>query len=155
MSGFMLISFMFIMMTHPLTMVILLICMSLMISLITGFMLNTFWFSYMLFLVMVGGMLVVFIYMTSVASNEKFLIKYNLFISIFIFFIFSLFIYMFFKNYSMSTDLSLYSYQYMFNKFVMIPFCAVVMLMIIYLLITLIAVVKITQLNLGPLRQKY
>lgn len=142
-------------MTHPLAIVLALICFSLVVSLITGFFINSFWFRYILFLVIVGGILVVFIYITRVASNEKFLFKYNFIYSIIFFFIIIFPLYFFLKNYFKRRDLNLISYENIINKFIIFPYCSIIALIIVYLLVTLIVVVKITQLNIGPLRQKY
>nr|YP_008815293.1 NADH dehydrogenase subunit 6 [Oncocephalus breviscutum]AGO28010.1 NADH dehydrogenase subunit 6 [Oncocephalus breviscutum] len=68
----MIISTMFMMMNHPLSMGLWLIMQTIMIALITGVMINMFWFSYILIITMLSGALVLFIYMASVASNEKF-----------------------------------------------------------------------------------
>jgi NADH-ubiquinone oxidoreductase chain 6 len=43
------------------------------IGVVTGIMARNFWFSYILFLVFLGGVLVLFIYITRLASNEKFI----------------------------------------------------------------------------------
>nr|AIW06193.1 NADH dehydrogenase subunit 6 [Ameletus sp. 1 MT-2014] len=59
-------------MMHPLAMGLLLLFQTVLIALMTGLMAPTFWFSYILFLVFLGGMLVLFIYVTSLASNEMF-----------------------------------------------------------------------------------
>nr|YP_010258373.1 NADH dehydrogenase subunit 6 [Physoderes impexa]AGO28088.1 NADH dehydrogenase subunit 6 [Physoderes impexa] len=65
-------SMMFPLMKHPLSMGITLIIQTIIIAIITGMMMNTFWFSYILLITMLSGMLVLFIYMASIASNEKF-----------------------------------------------------------------------------------
>ncbi|YP_009919186.1 NADH dehydrogenase subunit 6 (mitochondrion) [Rhodnius prolixus] len=57
---------------HPLSMGLTLIIQTILVSMITGLIINMFWFSYILLISMLSGMLVLFIYMTSVASNEKF-----------------------------------------------------------------------------------
>nr|QNV11529.1 NADH dehydrogenase subunit 6 [Cryphalus piceae] len=62
----------FLLMSHPLSLGMILLLQTIMVALITGNMYLNFWFSYLLFLIMVGGMLVMFIYMTSIAANEKF-----------------------------------------------------------------------------------
>nr|YP_009485640.1 NADH dehydrogenase subunit 6 [Tapeinus singularis]AVZ00776.1 NADH dehydrogenase subunit 6 [Tapeinus singularis] len=68
----MMISIMFMFMNHPLSMGLMLIIQTMLIALISGTMMNTFWFSYILLITMLSGALVLFIYMASVASNEKF-----------------------------------------------------------------------------------
>nr|AHN95696.1 NADH dehydrogenase subunit 6 [Trigonotylus caelestialium] len=57
---------------HPMSMGVLLILQTIMTSTLTGLMMNTFWTSYILLISMLSGMLVLFIYMSSMASNEKF-----------------------------------------------------------------------------------
>nr|AFI23562.1 NADH dehydrogenase subunit 6 [Stephanitis mendica] len=56
----------------PLSMVITLIIQTLLISIISSIMISSFWYSYMLILVMISGLLILFMYMASIASNEKF-----------------------------------------------------------------------------------
>nr|AYR05237.1 NADH dehydrogenase subunit 6 [Coleoptera sp. ACP-2013] len=145
----------FITIEHPLMTMLTLILFSLVTSLITGTLLSSFWFSYMLFLIMVGGMLIIFVYMTSVASNEKFMVKYKFYNLIFLAPLLSMYMYINYKNYNNSTNLKIDSYQFMITKFFMFPYFMMIILLIVYLLITLIAVVKITRFNMGPLRQKY
>nr|AQP30710.1 NADH dehydrogenase subunit 6 [Mirocapritermes sp. 1 TB-2017] len=65
-------SLMFTQMKHPLAMGLMLLLQTTMVCLISGTMYSTFWFSYILFMIMIGGMLVLFMYMTSLASNEMF-----------------------------------------------------------------------------------
>nr|YP_010988507.1 NADH dehydrogenase subunit 6 [Australoluciola thailandica]WOR80612.1 NADH dehydrogenase subunit 6 [Australoluciola thailandica] len=152
---------MFMFISHPLSMGMILLMQTLLISMWTGFMSMNFWYSYILFIVMVGGMLILFIYMTSVASNEKFsLSKINMFImsmmsliiisSILIDQIYNL------MN-SMNSDLNMYknmiTFKLSLNKFIMYPMMMMSLTLIIYLLITLIAVSKITNIQSGPLRK--
>nr|AQP28258.1 NADH dehydrogenase subunit 6 [Microtermes sp. BDIT8-M2B] len=59
-------------MKHPLAMGMVLLIQTTMMCLMSGMMYKSFWFSYILFMIMVGGMLVLFMYMTSLASNEMF-----------------------------------------------------------------------------------
>nr|YP_009250490.1 NADH dehydrogenase subunit 6 [Coptotermes kalshoveni]AMX22715.1 NADH dehydrogenase subunit 6 [Coptotermes kalshoveni] len=65
-------SVMFTQMKHPLAMGMMLLLQTMMTCLISGTMYKSFWFSYILFMIMIGGMLVLFMYMTSLASNEMF-----------------------------------------------------------------------------------
>nr|YP_010563529.1 NADH dehydrogenase subunit 6 [Epicauta emmerichi]UBU96213.1 NADH dehydrogenase subunit 6 [Epicauta emmerichi] len=152
-------SILFMFLTHPLSLGLTLIIQTIIISIMTGSMCYNFWFSYILFLIMIGGMLILFIYMTSVASNEKF--NFNLKLSmLMIFMTVMLMTFSFFNenldlvvnndmiNYDQNTlSISMIKYTY-------IPTNMVLTFMIIYLFITLIAVVKITSLESGPLRPK-
>uniref|UniRef100_A0AAU7YSZ9 NADH-ubiquinone oxidoreductase chain 6 n=1 Tax=Rhopalus latus TaxID=238591 RepID=A0AAU7YSZ9_9HEMI len=65
-------AFIFMWLKHPISMGITIIMQTLTICMITGLILGTFWFSYLIMITMLSGMLVLFIYMASVASNEKF-----------------------------------------------------------------------------------
>nr|AXS65397.1 NADH dehydrogenase subunit 6 [Cucujoidea sp. 15 KM-2017] len=161
MMFFWLFNMIFIALNHPLTLGMILLIQTIIISLMTGLMNLNFWFSYMIFLIMVGGMLVLFMYMTNVASNEKFIysFKMNIFIvtSMITFVIFLIMDYYFF-NFNMNNQLMLKMNNFSnislsMNKYFNFPMNMIYSLLIIYLFITLIAVVKITDINYGPLRQ--
>nr|ARH53724.1 NADH dehydrogenase subunit 6 [Anthobium melanocephalum] len=152
----------FLFLSHPLSMGMILLTQTMLISLITGFMSLNFWFSYILFLIMVGGMLVLFIYMTSVASNEKFKYSNMIFLIIMLFMSLIFILYMkmdlFFmnlNNFNLETISMNLFFNFSLSKFLNYPSNVMLFLMIIYLFITLIAVVKITNINIGPLRQKF
>lgn len=133
-------------------------------SIISGLITKTFWFSYILFLVFLGGILVLFIYVTSLASNEIFTFSTKLLISsisIFIIIIISLYfidksILLQYTNLEIQSISNLNSYiienSLSLNKLYNYPTNLLTILLINYLLITLIAVVKITNLFKGPLR---
>nr|APX39452.1 NADH dehydrogenase subunit 6 [Chrysolina hyperici] len=153
--------FMFLM--HPMSLGLILLLQTIMISVITGMMNYNFWFSYILFLIMVGGMLILFMYMTSVASNEKFKFSTNIMkliilsmTFIILFTITDQFYYSFHmnmidlmnQNFFKNMNLSM-------NKYMNFPNNLIIYMMILYLFITLIMVVKITSFSYGPLRQKF
>ncbi|YP_245507.1 NADH dehydrogenase subunit 6 (mitochondrion) [Haematobia irritans irritans] len=152
---------------HPLAMGLILLIQTILVSMTTGLMSKSFWFSYILFLVFLGGMLVLFIYVTSLASNEMFSFSIKLMlISFTIFMLMILSLYFMDKNllmqyfsietqsisnlnsYIMENSLSL-------NKLYNYPTNLLTILLMNYLLITLIAVVKITNLFKGPLRPMF
>lgn len=56
---------------NPLTIGVRIIIQALILAFITSFFLPSFWFSYILILVYLGGLLVLFIYVSSLASNEQ------------------------------------------------------------------------------------
>nr|YP_010472507.1 NADH dehydrogenase subunit 6 [Nipponoharpalus discrepans]UVG42131.1 NADH dehydrogenase subunit 6 [Nipponoharpalus discrepans] len=161
------ITFLFI--NHPLSMGLILLIQTLLISLMSGLFTYSYWFSYILFMIMIGGMLVLFIYMTSMASNEmiNFSIKISLFIMISI--LMTMMMY-FFIDYMMLTPLfknsnmlelinkimlmkneNLLTLNMIYNK----PNNMITLMLVNYLFLTLIAVVKITNIKYGPLRQKF
>nr|YP_010709561.1 NADH dehydrogenase subunit 6 [Rhagonycha tibetana]WCS40157.1 NADH dehydrogenase subunit 6 [Rhagonycha tibetana] len=148
--------------SHPLTMGLTLLIQTILIALITGFMSFNFWISYLLFLVMVGGMLILFMYMTSIASNEKFIFSKFLMILTFMYFSMSMIFWIlksdqiiyWMKN-SDSMELLKFSlYEYSPNKYFINNSKFILIILIIYLFITLIAIVNISSNNFGPLRQK-
>nr|YP_010895181.1 NADH dehydrogenase subunit 6 [Meliscaeva auricollis]WJW73720.1 NADH dehydrogenase subunit 6 [Meliscaeva auricollis] len=158
-------AFMFLQMNHPLSMGMMLLVQTVMICCISGLMAKSFWFSYILFLIFIGGMLVLFIYVTSLASNEMFTLSMKmvtmLLVNLMILMVMMIFmdkmILMFnslnnemisisyLNNYIMENTLNL-------NKLYNYPTNMITILLINYLLITLIATVKITKLFYGPIR---
>nr|UCU06764.1 NADH dehydrogenase subunit 6 [Campsosternus auratus] len=153
----------FIFLSHPLSMGFVLLIQAVLIAMITGLMSHNFWFSYILFMIMIGGMLVLFIYMTSVASNEKFLYSTKLTILTITMMMLALMI-MFtdsFSFYQETTNIDMLSpsnntlFSMSLSKYLNFPSNMIMLTMIIYLLVALIAVVKITNITYGPLRQKF
>nr|UOU85263.1 NADH dehydrogenase subunit 6 [Hydrotaea ignava] len=160
-------NFIFMNMKHPLAMGLTLLIQTFLISMLTGLMTKSFWFSYILFLVFIGGMLVLFIYVTSLASNEMFSFSIKL-LMISIIFILTTFLTIYFidknlllqySNYEMNSIINMNSYlmenSLMLNKLYNYPTNLLTILLMNYLLITLIAVVKITKLHKGPLRTMF
>nr|UFR82913.1 NADH dehydrogenase subunit 6 [Protaetia speciosa jousselini] len=146
--------------THPLSMGFMLLTQTIVIALTMGLFNLNFWYSYIMFLIMIGGMLVLFIYMTSVASNEKFSFSIKLTMMTLLLFLSMMFITLMLDSFMININ-NLYeesfhsnmNYNLSLNKFLNYPMMMILLLMIIYLLITLIAVVKITNIKQGPLRQ--
>nr|WRO45036.1 NADH dehydrogenase subunit 6 [Falsopodabrus rolciki] len=148
--------------SHPLTMGLNLLIQTIAIAMITGLMSLNFWISYLLFLVMVGGMLILFMYMTSIASNEKFSFSKSLFF-ILMAMLSIMFIMMilypktkFFPINNIDTIefIKFSTYEISPNKYFMNNSKFILMILIIYLFITLIAIVNISSNSSGPLRQK-
>nr|AND95991.1 NADH deshydrogenase subunit 6 [Onthophagus cf. tragus] len=143
---------------HPLSMGMILLIQTINLSLYMGYLNSNYWYSYILFLIMIGGMLVLFIYMTSVASNEKFYPS----IKLFIFSMSMIFLYMFIKMiinpFYLSINNNFNEYQQMtdinlsLNKYFNFPNSIIMYLLIMYLLITLLVIVKITNFKSGSLR---
>nr|QHR79556.1 NADH dehydrogenase subunit 6 [Necrobia ruficollis] len=154
-------SFSIIFLQHPMSLGMILLLQTLLTSLMINMINYNFWYSYILFLIMIGGMLILFIYMTSIASNEKFSISNLLIILFFITLLIitlSLLIDNFYSNilslnYDMMNMNKNMDFKLSLNKYFNFPSYSIFYISIIYLLITLIAVVKISNFNLGPLRQ--
>nr|YP_009647940.1 NADH dehydrogenase subunit 6 [Isophya major]QBZ37741.1 NADH dehydrogenase subunit 6 [Isophya major] len=163
-----LITFIFLFTSHPLTMTLTIVAQTLLVCLTTNTLSQTFWFSYILFLVFLGGMLVLFIYITSLAANEMFtsmmkIISLNLILITMIFLTTNLldpFIINPFSTNSDTLEMSLQPIPYsevhhLLIKLYNTPTKLLTLMLVCYLFFTLIAVVKITNIFLGPLRQKY
>nr|UPX88626.1 NADH dehydrogenase subunit 6 [Ptychoptera scutellaris] len=161
----MIMSVIFMQMKHPLAMGMMLLIQTFLISMTMGIISKTFWFSYILFLIFLGGMLVLFIYVTSLASNEMFSFSFkSYFISIFIIMgtlLFSIMVDpMFLKSLIMNNEMSTILTSQSFiqentlnlNKLYNFPTNIITIMMMNYLFLTLIAVVKITNVFYGPLR---
>nr|YP_010463133.1 NADH dehydrogenase subunit 6 [Culex vishnui]UUJ37641.1 NADH dehydrogenase subunit 6 [Culex vishnui] len=158
-------SFIFMQMKHPLAMGLMLLIQTFLTCLMTGIYSKTFWFSYVLFLIFMGGMLVLFIYVTSLSSNEMFSMSFKLtFISIMMIFLFIVISYFFdnslMENFIKNNDsIQLFNKNNLFyenflslNKMYNFPTNLITLLLINYLFLTLLVTVKITKKNYGPLR---
>nr|QZP41052.1 NADH dehydrogenase subunit 6 [Geoscapheus dilatatus] len=153
-----LLSILFTQMNHPLAMGLILLIQTIMISMITGLSTQSFWFSYMLFLIFIGGMLVLFIYVTSLASNEMFIMSTKLLYLMMM--IMPLLVFLMKMNFLNLTNQECLMFLTINNstplpllKLYSYPTGTLTIMMAIYLLITLIAVVKIINIFSGPLRQ--
>nr|YP_009441809.1 NADH dehydrogenase subunit 6 [Eucinetus haemorrhoidalis]AOY39393.1 NADH dehydrogenase subunit 6 [Eucinetus haemorrhoidalis] len=159
-------SILMIFMNHPMSMGANLLIQTIIIALITSMFYYNYWFSFIIFMIMVGGMLILFIYMTSIASNELF--KYNFkMISImiiltlmFTFFMKTMETYNFYMNFLNSDSNMMNNISFMINENFMslskifnYPNNKISILLINYLLLTLIITVKITNMKKGPLRK--
>nr|YP_010329834.1 NADH dehydrogenase subunit 6 [Trabala vishnou]AOV63372.1 NADH dehydrogenase subunit 6 [Trabala vishnou guttata]UNP54583.1 NADH dehydrogenase subunit 6 [Trabala vishnou] len=166
--SFMMLMMSFIMysLTHPLSMGLMILTQTLLMCLLTGMLIKTYWFSYILFLTFLGGLLVLFIYVTSIASNELFSLNFNSKIYYLILFMFILIFSLNFYNLNwMNLSFNLEMINLFFtdlffnnenkmnlNKLYNNQTYMMMMMMIIYLFITMIAIVKITNIFYGPLR---
>nr|YP_010561863.1 NADH dehydrogenase subunit 6 [Chionoecetes bairdi]UYX57824.1 NADH dehydrogenase subunit 6 [Chionoecetes bairdi] len=146
--------------THPLSLGLTLLIQTVSISLNTGLSLYSFWFSYILFMIFLGGMLVLFIYVASLASNETFSFSFFYMITSLLILLLIFLVCLFMDPILMvdfsslptsSIDVKLStplitSWIYSNSNMMFTLF------IILYLLLTLVVVVKITNLFKGPLR---
>nr|YP_009740599.1 NADH dehydrogenase subunit 6 [Xiangelilacris zhongdianensis]QID03561.1 NADH dehydrogenase subunit 6 [Xiangelilacris zhongdianensis] len=158
-------NFNFIKLNHPMSMMFTIILQTFFIGLMVGTVMKSFWLSYILFLTFLGGMLVLFIYITSITSNEMFQPKSITMIFTFIMWIINMFMLIiinktmfidFFKNMEVDNIKSLINCQEMMmslQKLYNNPTFIITMMMMIYLFLTLLVVVKITNINQGPIRK--
>nr|WAX39178.1 NADH dehydrogenase subunit 6 [Anaplecta sp. 5 ZQW-2020]WAX39191.1 NADH dehydrogenase subunit 6 [Anaplecta sp. 5 ZQW-2020] len=153
-------SMMFSLSKHPLAMGLILLMQTLLICLMSGLLLKTFWFSYILFLIFLGGMLVLFIYVTTLASNEMFKFSTKMLMTLMLLTTAMMMLNMQWvpeemnkwmetmtNMMNMSTENSK-PLMKLYNK----PTMMITVMMALYMLLTLIVVVKITTITSGPLR---
>nr|URX52758.1 NADH dehydrogenase subunit 6 [Kalotermes sp.] len=152
-----LLSTMFTQMKHPLAMGMMLLTQTMFMCLISGLMHQSFWFQYILFMVFIGGMLVLFIYVTSLASNEMFSLSTKMFTMTTMVIIVTTMM----KDWTMLNNTEMTTIEMitgdeitsMTSKLYNQPTGTMTILMALYLFLTLIVVVKITNISKGPLRQ--
>nr|AII02395.1 NADH dehydrogenase subunit 6 [Lacosoma valva] len=162
-----LLSIMMFFLNHPLSIGLMILLQTTLMCLLSSMIISTYWFSYILFLTFMGGLLVLFIYVSSIASNEMFNLSMNMKImfSMIMFISFTMMLIynknLNWMNFSMNMEMNNFINSYMFfnnenkinlNKLYNNQTFMMMMMMVIYLFITLIAVVKITNIFYGPLR---
>nr|YP_009740885.1 NADH dehydrogenase subunit 6 [Dericorys annulata]QID03899.1 NADH dehydrogenase subunit 6 [Dericorys annulata] len=155
----------FIKLSHPMSMMLLIILQTFLVGLMTGTIMESFWLSYILFLTFLGGMLVLFVYITSIASNELFQPKsITMLMTIFMWSIIMILLITsdktmfmdFLKNtetVNMDITINFQEMTMSLEKLYNNPTYIVTMMMMIYLFLALLAVVKITNINQGPIRK--
>jgi len=147
---------------HPLAIGLALLLQTILICCTTGLSNISFWFSYILFLIFLGGILVLFIYVTSLASNEIFkpsMISLMIIILAsstrsFFLFLDPMILYhnniikirSFILDFHFCKDIELINTIYNSTNI------NITIFIVFYLLLTLIVVVKITDRFFGPLR---
>nr|YP_010044305.1 NADH dehydrogenase subunit 6 [Cerace xanthocosma]QPF22955.1 NADH dehydrogenase subunit 6 [Cerace xanthocosma] len=163
----MMISIFMFFLTHPLSVGLMILIQTILLCLLSGMLINTYWFAYILFLTFLGGLLVLFIYVSSIASNEMFQNNFFL-LKMMLTCIFLFIIITFFFNFNLKWLNNLFNnemefffnYNLFFNNENKINLSKlynnqtflIMMMMIIYLFITLVAIVKITNIFYGPIR---
>nr|ATD86270.1 NADH dehydrogenase subunit 6 [Euproctis cryptosticta] len=163
------ISLLMIFLNNPLSMGLMILIQTMLICLLSGMMIKTYWFSYILFLVFLGGLLVLFIYVSSIASNELFKPYFKMKMMFFMVMMsLIIYMYMYYKNLtwmnlSFNSDMENFfnmnnyllnnnNNKINLNKLYNNQTFMIMLMLVIYLFITLIAVVKITNIFYGPIR---
>nr|ALO77346.1 NADH deshydrogenase subunit 6 [Chirotenon longimanus] len=138
-------SSMFMFLKHPLSLGLTLLLQTILVALISGLLNSSFWFSYIIFLILVGGLMILFIYMTSVASNEKFKFSFKMSWIFIVSITFLIILENSPENNCSNFILTLNKY---FNSNTYLTF----LFMIFYLLFSLIVVMSLSK-HQGPLRK--
>nr|YP_009406937.1 NADH dehydrogenase subunit 6 [Typhlatya iliffei]ASA39460.1 NADH dehydrogenase subunit 6 [Typhlatya iliffei] len=148
--------------THPLAMGLILLIQTVVIAALMTFTLKTSWFSYILFLIFLGAMLVLFIYVATLAPNESLSLSYVMITVM----ILSLFLgalitpldpfllthAVFIENAPSQMNLTATATTISLNPMYNLSSMKMTLFLILYLLLTLVVVVKITATHFGPLR---
>nr|WQG15303.1 NADH dehydrogenase subunit 6 [Alvinocarididae sp.] len=149
-------------MLHPLAMGSALLTQTVVICVTAGLSTKSMWFSYILFLIFLGAMLVLFIYVASLASNEAFTVSMTLTSGSFLIFLLGSMLWMLdpllpllkasIESSFLETSQFLFSTQSTLSMIYNPSSANLTLFIILYLLLTLIVVVKITSTFFGPLR---
>nr|UHJ18875.1 NADH dehydrogenase subunit 6 [Psyttalia incisi] len=148
---------------HPLLMVLMLVFFTIIMCIKINYLFNNFWYSYILFLVMIGGLIILFMYFTSLINNQLFYFKkkkimymilkfLNLFVMYMMFMFMKSLIYMDFElinlnNYLKFTELDMFKNMFMDYTFDLMIY------MMLYLFLVMICSVMICTKVMIPLRQ--
>nr|QLY90341.1 NADH dehydrogenase subunit 6 [Hydropsyche angustipennis] len=144
---------------NPLNMGLSLLIQTLIMCLMMNFNLNFYWLSYILYLIMLGGILILFMYLCSIASNE--IIKFNMNFLFMMLIYFMIMIYLINKfnwitinspinlnNLSTFFPMEKLNMSKIYNNYTMY----MTIFLVIYLFILLLMVTMMTNSNKGPLR---
>nr|YP_010849316.1 NADH dehydrogenase subunit 6 [Krisna quadrimaculosus]WGG89456.1 NADH dehydrogenase subunit 6 [Krisna quadrimaculosus] len=141
-------------MKNPMSIMITLMMQIFLSTKMMNMMTKTSWFPFITFLMMIGGLMIIFMYMTSISSNEKFKMKMMM--------ITLMIILMMLPNESLMMENQIDENEKMMNKYTMEKMCStkmynkkslsISMLMMTYLLITMISITKMVKHYEGPLR---
>nr|AXI98750.1 NADH dehydrogenase subunit 6 [Pseudoniphargus sp. 1-Murcia] len=151
-------SVMFLLSTSPLFLSLMIIAQTISLAFIINTITMTSWFSFMLIMIYLSGMMIIFIYISSMASNELFYLNNLLLAGIFLFFIPATLL-IFNSTPASSSDYAntldqnltqtaIIKTMKMFSK----PLFIMTILLIIYLLLAMIVVSKNSSFSSGPLR---
>nr|QFO89468.1 NADH dehydrogenase subunit 6 [Empoasca flavescens] len=137
---------------NPMSMGLMLLFQTLMSIIFINLILKSSWFTMITFLMMIGGLLILIMYMSSIASNEKFKLNINLTMILFM---------LMFMSDEMLSDWVITENQNLMEsselnisllKIYNFKSIYVTLMLVIYLLITMVSVSKIVKFFEGPLR---
>nr|YP_009258838.1 NADH dehydrogenase subunit 6 [Aradus compar]AFI54703.1 NADH dehydrogenase subunit 6 [Aradus compar] len=139
-------------MKHPLSMGAILLAETLIIAMMTGVYIKSYLYSYILVMTMLSGMLVLFMYMSSIAPNKKFKMSRVMMATATIIFLGSLALAPEMASTEVITEINTPSkgVQSLFNR----DTSCITIMLVLYLLFTMIVVTNIVNVQEGPLRSK-
>nr|UGK73266.1 NADH dehydrogenase subunit 6 [Roxasellana stellata] len=141
------------MLSTPMSMGILLMLQTFLSTIMFSKMLNSSWITMIMFMMLIGGLLILFMYMSSIASNEKFKPNIKMLMMMLII-IYPLEELMFDIQLNDNQNNNLINEMLSLSKIYNKKTWVITMMMFYYLLLTMIAVTKIIKIYKGPLRSK-
>nr|UGS80383.1 NADH dehydrogenase subunit 6 [Lachesilla pedicularia] len=156
-------SLLFIVCATPLSMGLTLLLQTIILSIFLASSMKSSWFLYIFVLIFIGGMLILFIYVTSIFPNEKFKFnQINIYLFTFLLTITSILLFSYFwlmnitpfffetqSNNSMMESFSLFATKKIFSSQTNL----MMIFLVNYLFFCMIVVIKITNFSKGPLRK--
>lgn len=131
---------------NPLTLGLIILIMALLLAITFAYAISS-WIAFLIFLIYIGGIIVIFSYFVSIIPNQTLYIFYNIIIiTLSIFIILLLSSYINIKPFIVSSQPVILNFMYTQKNIPMLIFIALL------LLFTIIVVVKLTILSKGPLR---
>nr|UKG20243.1 NADH dehydrogenase subunit 6 [Haemaphysalis longicornis] len=140
-SMIMIMSIFFMMMTHPIMMLMSIMLLTLYMSLAFYLFSQFSLISLIMILLILGGMLIIFMYMVSLSPNNKISLNWMMLISLFFM---PVFINWEFHFENIKNEI--------LNKIYFFCFMNLIMLMMTYLILTLFVVLKLTNSNMSPMK---
>lgn len=137
---------------NPIIIIILILAQTLIICLIIWFYIKSAWLSFTLFLIFLGGIIVLFVYATRLAPNEKFNLTPNKILNQRIIIASVVLTILINLTYTAKQTIRNISLTEHLSSIFAAPLTPLILIIITYLLITLIVVVEIANKKEGPLR---
>nr|QZZ18367.1 NADH dehydrogenase subunit 6 [Yangisunda tiani] len=147
----MIISTMTLTLNNPMALGFMLMTQTMLMIFIMNKMMSSSWFAMITFMMMIGGLLIMFMYMSSIASNEKFKMKINLMIILMIMIIMTDEMIMENQIYE-PMNIGFMEFNFSLTKFYNKKSMMMTILLVMYLLLTMISVTKLVKHHKGPLR---
>nr|YP_010583062.1 NADH dehydrogenase subunit 6 [Eurhadina exclamationis]UGN61508.1 NADH dehydrogenase subunit 6 [Eurhadina exclamationis] len=142
-------------MNHPMSMGLMLMIQTITIIMFMNKILTTSWFAMITFMMMMGGLLIMFMYMSSIASNEKFKLKLNLILMMIVVLVIQDEMMMQNQINEMQEMNDTKNIELSLTKIYNQKSMMLTILMVLYLLLTMISVTKMVKHHKGPLRTNY
>nr|YP_009442069.1 NADH dehydrogenase subunit 6 [Japananus hyalinus]ARA90992.1 NADH dehydrogenase subunit 6 [Japananus hyalinus] len=147
-------SSMIFMLKTPMSMGVLLLMQTFLSTILMSKMMSSSWMPMIIFLMLIGGLLIIFMYMSSIASNEKFKPNFKIMMLIMIALMptenMMLLENSSYEELTLNLSMESFSFYKMYNKKTFM----ITIMLFLYLLISMIAVTSIVKIFKGPLRSK-